>query len=479
MIREKAQSDPIGEEETYLKYLPLVQQKNSPIQWPSSWPWEYIPHVPTGKQLLFLQLPHKEAFYGGAAGGGKSDALLMAALQYVETPDYSAILFRKTFSDLKLGGALIDRSMQWLLGTRARWDGSQHVWHFPSGAQIAFGYLDSEMDFYRYQGAEFQYIGFDELTQHQEENYLYLFSRLRRLEGSDIPLRMRGASNPGGLGHQWVQKRYAIKQVGNIYRGTNPKRPHIPAFLSDNPYLEQESYRESLQELDPITREQLLRGDWGVAADARFRKKWMRYYTWQGDYLVLAGKACHRNRCRCFQTVDPAASTRAGPGDEQIWRRQASSTCISTWLLTPDWHLVWIDCKLFQVEIPDVLHAITKAYQQFRPEYIAIEPDGLGIGVYQYAARSGLPVRSLKHRSVDKLVQATDACNRMEQGKIWLPEENTPWKEEVEAQLFTWTGHPQQAADIVDTLADAALLVSYEAGSSEHAIQYSDMPSAW
>jgi len=74
----------------------------------------YIPHQPFAKQLAFLMLPHKEAFYGGAAGGGKSDALLSAALQYVDIPGYSAIIFRRTFTDLKLPGALIDRSHSWL-----------------------------------------------------------------------------------------------------------------------------------------------------------------------------------------------------------------------------------------------------------------------------------------------------------------------------------------------------------------------------
>lgn len=61
---------------------------------------EYIVHRPYPKQAAFMILDCKEAFYGGAAGGGKSDALLMCALQYVDQPGYSAIIFRKTFADL-------------------------------------------------------------------------------------------------------------------------------------------------------------------------------------------------------------------------------------------------------------------------------------------------------------------------------------------------------------------------------------------
>ena len=121
---------------------------------------KYIPHLPTSKQTAFLLLQGREALYGGAAGGGKSDALLMAALQYVDIPGYAAILFRRTFRDLALPGALMTRAESWLTGTDARWNDEEKTWHFPSGATITFGYLEAEKDKFRYQSAEFQFIGF-------------------------------------------------------------------------------------------------------------------------------------------------------------------------------------------------------------------------------------------------------------------------------------------------------------------------------
>ena len=139
--------------------------------------------------------------YGGAAGGGKSSCLLMAALKYVHLPDYSAILFRRTYSDLSLPGALMDRANEWLRGTDAHWQDQKKTWTFPSGSTLTFGYLDNENAKYRYQGSNFDFVGWDELTQFTESQYRYLFSRLRRSAGSDIPLRMRSASNPGGFGH--------------------------------------------------------------------------------------------------------------------------------------------------------------------------------------------------------------------------------------------------------------------------------------
>lgn len=228
-------------------------------------PW--IPHDPTPKQAYFLLLPHREAFYGGAAGGGKSQALLMAALQYVDVPGYAAILFRRTYADLSLPGALMSRSHEWL-GGKAKWRDSTKTWIFPSGATLSFGYLETEKDKYRYQSAEFQFIGFDELTQFTETQYRYLFSRLRRLEGVDIPLRMRSASNPGGEGHEWVKQRFIVE-------GWSKGRPFVPAKLDDNPYLDREEYIKSLNELDPITREQLLEGDWEAKeAGRKFKRHW-------------------------------------------------------------------------------------------------------------------------------------------------------------------------------------------------------------
>jgi len=127
---------------------------------------KYIPYEPTPKQRAFLLMNDvKEILYGGACGGGKSVAQLMAALQFVDIPGYSAILFRKTYADLALPGALISMSKEWLMpfveSGEVKWSEKEKKYTFPSGATLAFGYLESENDSYRYQGAQFQYIGMD------------------------------------------------------------------------------------------------------------------------------------------------------------------------------------------------------------------------------------------------------------------------------------------------------------------------------
>lgn len=229
----------------------------------------YWPHIGSvsAPQTAFLMLDDLEAFYGGAAGGGKSDAILAAALEYVDTPGYAALILRKTFAQLNLPGAIMARSKEWLMRSDARWNEDDKRWTFPSTATITFGHVENFNDIYRYQGPEFQFVGWDELTQFDERTYEYLFSRTRRtkeLMELGIPIRHRAASNPGGIGHAWVKRRFITEET------REPRAVFIPAKVSDNPGLDVEEYRESLAVLDETLRAQLLEGDWGVFEGAAF-----------------------------------------------------------------------------------------------------------------------------------------------------------------------------------------------------------------
>jgi hypothetical protein len=215
---------------------------------------QYCPHKPHPKQAEFLALTCIEAGFGGAAGGGKSDALLMAGLQHIDQPGYAGLLLRRTYADLALPGAIMARSHEWLSGTDAHWNGLEKQWTFPSKATLSFGYCDNDRDRYRYQGAELQFIGIDELTQWPEAWYRYLFSRLRRKKGSSVTPRMRSSFNPGGIGHEWVRRRFIEAEPGGPV--------FIPSKLDDNPSLDATEYREALERLDPTTRKQLLEGIW-------------------------------------------------------------------------------------------------------------------------------------------------------------------------------------------------------------------------
>jgi len=226
-------------------------------------PW--IPVEPTIKQTNFLALTDREAMYGGQAGGGKSIAILIGGLMYVDVPRYAALILRRTYTDLAMPEAIMDVSHTWLEGTEAKWKEITKTWTFPSGARLTFGFLDTDRHKYRYQSTEFQYIGFDELTQFEESDYTYLFSRLRRKKNmGNVPLRMRAASNPGGIGHEWVRSRFI-----------DGDKAFIPASMSDNPHLDIEEYEISLDELDPLTRRQLKYGDWDASqSGGLFQKHW-------------------------------------------------------------------------------------------------------------------------------------------------------------------------------------------------------------
>src|SRR3984893_9576815 len=168
-------------------------------------PKRYCPHLPTPKQLAFLLCPRPEVLFGGAAGPGKTEALLMGALQLVERPRYSALLLRRTFRQLNQSNSIMNRARQWLTNTDAVWNNTDKRFTFPSGATLTFGNLDAEDDVYQYDSSEFQYIGFDELTSFSDRQYTYLFSRLRTTIDNPVPLRMRSASNPGNRGHDSLQ----------------------------------------------------------------------------------------------------------------------------------------------------------------------------------------------------------------------------------------------------------------------------------
>lgn len=244
----------------------------------------YIPSVPTAKQSAFLLCNHLEGFFGGAARGGKSEALLMAALQYVDCPGYNALLIRRTFGQLNMPDSILNRAHQWLRKTDARWNAMANRYEFPSGANLQFGYLQYFKDVYQYDGASFQFIGFDELTQFLEGQYRFLFSRLSKAAGSKLPIRMRSASNPGGLGHSWVKARFITSPPGK-------NRFFIPSLLTDNPHIDQAGYIESLQELDIVTRKQRQYGDWDAVRDGAFFKR-----EWFASFLDRSPEFLYRYR---------------------------------------------------------------------------------------------------------------------------------------------------------------------------------------
>lgn len=217
--------------------------------------------------------------YGGAAGGGKSDALLMAGIIYALSYKKARIgYFRQTFSQLEGAGGAIMRSMELLTGI-AKYNATKHVWKFPNGSIIKFAFLDKDKDVHIYQSQQFEVLLFDEATQFSWHQVSYMInSRMRSVRG--YPTFAAMATNPGGKGHSWFKKFFV--QAGppevplkvELEEGKFQKHIFIPSRLADNLILEKmdPEYRKSLENLPEHLRKQLLEGDWDTAEGMAFEE---------------------------------------------------------------------------------------------------------------------------------------------------------------------------------------------------------------
>ena len=232
-------------------------------------------YEPTPKQAEFHEADEDIVLYGGAAGGGKSYAMLVDVLRYCQHDGYRGLLIRRTSPMLK-ELVSVSRSLYPKAFPGAKFNKSENVWSFPSGATIQFGYLDREEDLENYQGLPYSYIGFDEI-QHQRSDagFIYLLSRLRNAN-PEIKCYIRASANPGGS--PWVKELFIDSAEPNTtFYKNGLSYKFIPAKLEDNPYLDtpigdevMSPYRKMLNALPEVQRKQLLEGDWMVGEDAMF-----------------------------------------------------------------------------------------------------------------------------------------------------------------------------------------------------------------
>jgi hypothetical protein len=231
---------------------------------------------PQPKQAIFMSRGEYEALYGGAAGGGKSDALVIEALRQVSIPHYKALIVRKTYPQL---AELIDKTLNYYprCYPGAKYNDSKHTWTFPGGAKIIFGAMQHAKDRTKYQGQAYDFVAFDELTHFTFEEYSYLFSR-NRPNGPGTRVYIRATANPGGVGHGWVKERFitAGAPMTTLWEDVKWRDPagkehvkkqsriYIPASVFDNQRLLENDpeYVARLASMPEAEREALLYGNW-------------------------------------------------------------------------------------------------------------------------------------------------------------------------------------------------------------------------
>jgi hypothetical protein len=459
---------------------------------------KYCPIDPWPKQQAFLRLDCQEAFFGGAAGGGKSFVLLMAAVQHVHVSGYRAIILRKTLQVMKGGKAVLDIAKEWWMKKPGvKFNGSDNIFTFPSGATIKFQQCQTPDDRFLFAGTSYHFIGWDELTEFfgmsdgEQNPYLYCF-RSQRLSTEDraagVPLRVRSTGNPGNVGHMWVKNRFITDEAhevliaggDGVFWGNG--RAFVPSRISDNPALDEEEYRRSLSHLPPVTRERLMNGDWSIQEDSVIQEHWLRYFRMQGENLVgidpngVNQIIVDQRNCQRFATIDTAGTSKQ-KAQEQKGKSPSWSVCMIWDMWSPSKILFLRHTWRARVGFIDLVASVKGVLGKWKCQKAVIEHAHVGYALGEELKRHGhfpqlvptkLPGMKTSGSSgtgtggakLERAV-ASGLLKKLEAGEIFLPKPDAiegvlAWLAILQSEWLGWTGMDEETADQVDTASYAA-----------------------
>lgn len=446
-----------------------------------------LPISPHPRQLEFLDLAGEEALFGGAAGGGKSEALLMWLAEGISIPGYTGVLFRRHAADLIEGNeSILAKSMRLYPALGGTIVGLE--WSFPSGAKITLDGIAHDRSVLKQQGKAFHRVAFDELTHFTEAMYDFIYTtRVRRTIGFPIKCGVRASANPGGPGHDWVKAKFITLEsmewtrnidkhtttpIGTIFYGKkqdgspDPDICYVPSRAIDNPSLDIEDYlRRMAKNKNPVERARMMNGDWSVAPEGLIKQEWLRYYRMRGNSnivelldssLNVIGEFDERE-CRRFVTIDTAG------GSKDITRESKGKNL--SWTVAQVWDFKQLGttkalmiryCWRDRVGFTTVADTLVSMTELWKPRKLKVENATMGPHLVDLL-KFKIPISCVNTEGKGKVERAFDLLAMLSEGQVYLPLIENSWKPTLESEWLSWQGTDDETNDQVDAAAYAAM----------------------
>lgn len=454
--------------------------------------YRQLPMKPHARQTEFLQLDCEEALFGGAAGGGKTEALLMWLAEGVHIPGYNAVIYRRYQTDTSGDeSALLAKSAKLYPALGGKLVGLRWVFQCPGGgtSSITLDGVAHENSVLSAQGKEFHRMAFDELTHFTEFMFNFLVTtRMRKVRGFPIKCGVRCSANPGGPGHGWVKDRFITDEAILAVKALDINQPtpqgmifwkdantaYVPSRAVDNPALDVEDYiKRLMRNKNPVERARMMNGDWGISPEGLIKPNWLRYYTMRDQMVDLLVSrpdgnggiihtdevltSFHVNTCRRFTTVDTAG------GMKDITRESKGKPL--SWTVAETWDTRRIGNKIVimavnvwrdRVGFTDVCRKLKEIHSTYGSHRIRIEDKTMGPDIANLML-GALPIDLIPTGTQDKVTRATPLLNMLEQGCVYLPKFDNSWRPVLEEEWLSWQGLEDETNDQVDAAAYAAI----------------------
>jgi phage terminase large subunit-like protein len=445
------------------------------------------PVIPHRREQEFLDIDSEEVLFGGAVGGGKTEAGMLWLAQGVQYANYSGMFLRRTAAQLTGSPTSpIERSHKFFTRMGGRLSGN--VWKFPNGAAVRFEGMQNENDKHNFDGHEFHRIFFDQVEQFSETQYSYLFSRLRRIVNYPIGCGIRSSANPVG-GH-WVRSRFVSQEaidtlknftaydqspVGMKFECPNTDGYFVPSRIADNPSLEVDEYIARLRSrLGGVLAAKLANGDWSAVEGAVISQEDFQYYGMPTPHVITPILNLSKNikisvhDMNRFAIVDTAGTSEQKVAESKgkpaswsvcsIWESHPMGLFLRhVWRKRVGWPELHIEvakvlnawgnppCDIENAHHGQVLHAELKKRNHRTKLVSTVLPNMKKTqrgAKYERAVASGLLGMFTEH-------------------KIWLPDAASvpgaaAWLPEFEGELTGWTGLPEETSDQIDNCSYAA-----------------------